>query len=338
MTTTKQPLSLLAEKAAALGCSFVKGTRRGAGYVLTDHQGDKPLGDDYTASLADVACYIENLADDTGVDDDDVEAGRESIKQATATQMEIKPTLDEFGKLVLPKPQTLEEKKRFAALHWTVGTKNAYDMRGLPGGMSLNEADRLMANARKAQLEQDIADGHKPDPAFEEKARQSRVFKEANDRLTRTNIQSRHDYSAEDYENDFYRRPVFEDDDDGDALPPAEGPSGASTASAGFAIQSKRQAGQRDHGVVKAADAFANLRRGANDRFMSQAGERAKAAIDGRRYVEAGSILFEAKRIAGHGRYQPWLLANGIHARTARRCLAAFKTDTDGGKTDTAAA
>ena len=60
-------------KAAALGYSFERGLRKGAGYVLTDSHGDKPLGDGYTASLADIARYLNNLLHD--LDEPEIESG-----------------------------------------------------------------------------------------------------------------------------------------------------------------------------------------------------------------------------------------------------------------------
>ena len=62
-------INRLREKASALGFSFHRGTRRGDGYVLVnDTNGDKPLGDSYTASLADIDRHLSNVADDVGID------------------------------------------------------------------------------------------------------------------------------------------------------------------------------------------------------------------------------------------------------------------------------
>jgi hypothetical protein len=61
----------LRDKATTLGFTFDKHPiKRGSGYVLIDPDGNKPLRDDYTASLSDIARHLETFADD-----DDIEGG-----------------------------------------------------------------------------------------------------------------------------------------------------------------------------------------------------------------------------------------------------------------------
>jgi hypothetical protein len=45
-----------------------RGLKKGAGYVLVDVNGDKPLGTDYTASLDDIDRFLNDFADDAGID------------------------------------------------------------------------------------------------------------------------------------------------------------------------------------------------------------------------------------------------------------------------------
>lgn len=67
----------LEEKAAELGFCLEKGEMKFAGYVLVNqNDGTKPLGDRYTASLKQVAEYLERYVEDASiaeeaVDDDD---------------------------------------------------------------------------------------------------------------------------------------------------------------------------------------------------------------------------------------------------------------------------
>jgi hypothetical protein len=196
----------LREKAAALGCSFQRGPQKYSGYVLIDSNGHRPLGDGYTASLADIKQYLDDLSED------DIEAGRETttkplsnmeISKALAQHPEeaqIKRTLEQ--PIDTPPKLTKEErsmqKQRETALYWTPGQRDAYWRVGLPGGMLPEDAARLSANASQAKLEQDKIDStaarQQPpqywrvtdqtkispdDPLFVEKSRRKRLFQEA---------------------------------------------------------------------------------------------------------------------------------------------------------------
>jgi hypothetical protein len=62
----------LERKGAALGFTLHRGTQRGAGYVVVDDKnGDRPLGNDFTASLAEVEDFLDNKATE-GIDVDDI--------------------------------------------------------------------------------------------------------------------------------------------------------------------------------------------------------------------------------------------------------------------------
>jgi hypothetical protein len=102
-------INRLREKASALGFSFQRGTRKGAGYVLVnDANGDKPLGDTYTASLADIERYLNNFADDAGIDDVEIESV--VPRKPQPSQSEIRkslqghPNAHKIKKLLEPPP------------------------------------------------------------------------------------------------------------------------------------------------------------------------------------------------------------------------------------------
>jgi hypothetical protein len=252
--TREMDVKRLREKATTLGFSFERGTRRGAGYVLVnDANGDRPLGADYTASLADVEKYLDNHADDLDVE---MEFGDDTVDPKPPTTKEIKQALkghskaDEIERVIDPpsptKDQRIAEWRREIALLGTVGQRKAYErtLLGLPGGMSEEDAAQYRANSRMAKLEQEAIDAaealkQKPqffrvnddtkispdDPLFAEKLRWNNVYKNANKLLTRTSISSRRDLDLDAYEEDFYHdhRPP---PDDSDSLPPEPGQSG----------------------------------------------------------------------------------------------------------------
>jgi hypothetical protein len=350
----------LHEKAAALGCSIEPGAKRGAGYVLTDSNGQKPLGADYTAGLKDIEQYLDDLSDDdveTGKDTTAKPPGRKEMTKALAQHPErakIKQIIDR------PKPteaELLAKRRREGtrdsggSLFWTLGQHDAYWMRGYPGGMAPDDAARMEANARQARSEQEKIDAaaapaRRPqlfritdqtkisvdDPLFAEKSRKRRVFQQADRLFYRTNVRS----LADGTEGTPAQIRAAITEAFGDALPPDEGPSGASIAATGFIVQSKRQAAQRDHGGAD-ADAVAAIRQGADDRRLAEAGPKIDAALAANDLGAAGAVLMQVKRIVGHGNFTPWLKNNGIEKRTAERWMKAakLKSDTAGIKSDT---
>jgi hypothetical protein len=396
----------LRAKAEAIGFSFQKGSRRGAGYVLTDANGDKPLGADYSASLADIAQHLENALRDHG--EDDVEVGSDDpTKPPSASQIkkalvghpqraEIAKTLDApfvenmltnkgasadgdmaVGALNKPKKtkaEKLAEDRLYGtpnaggSLIWTRGQNLAFDWSvyvsadgiayhdNIPGGMSPDDRRRMSENSRRANAEQDhidsaaarkqepqwfrVADETKisiDDPLHPEKARKRRAFREADQKLYRTNISSKADIYYDD--NNFFRTEI-ENDEEEYALPPADGPSGGAKASTGFAVETKRDAvaavGVEHQRDAKAEGGLVSLKRAADARFLSEAAAKCNAANASKDRAAAGSVLQRVKDIVGHGKFTLWLVQAGIHKRTAERCLRAAKSDTDPTKSDTA--
>jgi hypothetical protein len=113
-------LNLVRAKASALGFSFERGLKKGAGYVLVDANGDKPLGTDYTASLDDIDRFLNVFADDAGIDD--VETSSDAPSRPPPTTAEIEkslvsnPNAGEIKKILKPQPARREEQRRRIAL------------------------------------------------------------------------------------------------------------------------------------------------------------------------------------------------------------------------------
>jgi hypothetical protein len=102
----------LQEKAAELGCSFEKGATRFAGYVLTDSDGNKPLGDTYTASLKDIERWLDNRLADAGedVEEDDDDKGKLPVQPPNGPPM--KPPTTKKTNQVLKEHSNKDEIKR----------------------------------------------------------------------------------------------------------------------------------------------------------------------------------------------------------------------------------
>jgi hypothetical protein len=74
----------LEEEAATLGWSFQQGTKKGAGYNLITDEGEMPLGDDYTGSLAAIKQLVQKeqqRRDKALLDDPDEEVEEEEINE-----------------------------------------------------------------------------------------------------------------------------------------------------------------------------------------------------------------------------------------------------------------
>jgi hypothetical protein len=122
-------LNLLRAKASSLGFSMERGLKKGAGYVLVDANGDKPLGTDYTASLDDIERFLNDFADDAGIDD--VETSSDEPSKPPPTAAEIRKSLADhpdagvIKKVLRPPPSTGEEQRQRLALDhlfWTGAT------------------------------------------------------------------------------------------------------------------------------------------------------------------------------------------------------------------------
>jgi hypothetical protein len=141
----------LRDKATTLGFTFDKHPiKRGSGYVLIDPDGNKPLGDDYTASLSDIARHLETFAHD-----DDIEGGisepnkppsSAAIKKAiaghndaSAVKEALKPLPPITGLEIEGKASSIEERRRRMALDGLLAVTNGPQRMAFD---KLSEADK----------------------------------------------------------------------------------------------------------------------------------------------------------------------------------------------------
>ena len=156
-------LNLLRAKASALGFSFERGMKKGAGYVLVDANGDKPLGTDYTPSLDDIERFLNDFADDAGIDDVETSGNEPSKPPPTAAEIRKSlaghPDAGEIKKVLQPPPERREEQRQRLALDhlvWTGAT-----------GRSLIAFERLSEAEKEeyfAKLQAAIEDDKKERP------------------------------------------------------------------------------------------------------------------------------------------------------------------------------
>jgi hypothetical protein len=188
-------LNRVRAKASALGFSFERGLKKCAGYVLVDVNGDKPLGTDYTASLDDIDRFLNDFADDAGIDVVETSSGEPS--KPPPTKVEIRKSLADhpdaggIKKVLEPPPSTREEQRQRLALDHLVGT--GATARSAMAFEQLSEAEKEEFYAKlRAAIEDEekrkaaklpapvtpIRDiGINPDHPFaKERARQGRAF------------------------------------------------------------------------------------------------------------------------------------------------------------------
>ena len=293
-------INQLRQKSKALGFSFECGLNKGAGYVLVDGNDDRPLGHDYTASLADIESYLDNFAGDLGVE---VEISDDKECKPPPTPAELRKSLLEYAnadqiKSVLSPPSSTQQEQRdrialdrLMAVGTTTHSAKAFEQ--LPEA----EKQKHHANLRAALAKEEKAKAAKlpkstlplrliglnPDhPVALEKARQGREFQKANQQL-RTNIASLKDSpEAVQEERDRLKN----------SLPPAPGAYDPAPKPPSEMVVTVIE---RRHRVSKAdrqrAPRLARLR----------ADILAAIARDDR--AAAGSLLKEAKRVLGHGSF-----------------------------------
>ena len=332
-------LNLLRAKASALGFSFERGIKRGAGYVLVDANGDKPLGTDYTASLDDIDRFLNDFADDAGIDD--VETSSDEPSKPPPTTAEIRkslaghPDAGEIKKVLQPPPATREEQRRRIALDRlfltgaTARSSMAFDR--------LPEAEKQEFYARfRAAIEDEekgkaaklptpvtpIRDiGINPDHPFaKERARQGRAFHNANQQL-RTNLASLKDYDSADYrwvalENGLLTPEEIwelEREKAKDYVPPEAGaPYATPRPATEVTVVSKK-------GRVSKAD------RPIRRRLLQLRGA-IRDALARKDRAGAGTSLREAKDLLGHGPFIDWVEREiGISVRSAQRYMEVAK-------------
>jgi hypothetical protein len=328
-------LNLLRAKASVLGFSMERGLKKGAGYVLVDANGDKPLGTDYTASLDDIERFLNDFADDAGIDD--VETGSDEPSKPPPTTAEMRKSLaghpdpGEIKKVLEPPSETREEQRRRIALDrliWTIATA-----RSSMAFERLSEAEKEEFYAKlQAAIEDEkkrkaaklptpvmpIRDtGINPDhPLAQERARRGRAFHKANQQL-RTNLTSLKDYDADEYRRDAFENGLLtpeeiweaEREKAKDFVPPEAGaPYAAPKPAKGITVVSKKRR-------ISKAD------RPIRQRLLQLRGA-IRDAIARKDKAGAGTLLREAKDLLGHGRFSGWVEREiGISVRSAERYM-----------------
>jgi hypothetical protein len=328
-------LNLLRAKASALGFSMERGLKKGAGYVLVDVNGDKPLGTDYTASLDDIDRFLNDFADDAGIDV--AETSRAEPIKPPPTKAEIRkslanhPDAGEIKKVLEPPLSTGEEQRQRLALDHLVLT--AATARSAMAFEQLSEAEK---EEFYAKLRAAIADEEKrktaklptsvtpireiginPDhPLAQERARQGRAFHAADQQL-RTNLASLKDYDSADYRYDALLNGKltpeeiweFEREKAKDFVPPEAGaPYAAPKPAKGVTVVSKKRR-------VSKADRPIKWR-------LLQLRGAIRDAVARKDRAGAGTLLREAKDLLGHGAFIDWVEREiGISVRSAQRSM-----------------
>jgi hypothetical protein len=304
-----------------------------------DANGDKPLGTDYTASLADIERFLNDFADDAGIDD--VETGSDEPSRPPPSTAEIRkslaghPDAGEIKKVLQPPPATREEQRRRIALDrlvWTIAkprSSMAFER------LSETEKEEFYAKVRAAIEDEEkrkaaklprpvtpIRDiGINPDHPFErERARQGRAFHKANQQL-RTNLASLKDYDTADYRRDALENgkltpeEIWESEREKakDFVPPEAGaPYATPKPATGVTVVSKKRR------VLKAD-------RPIRQRLLQLRGA-IRDAVARKDRAGAGTLLREAKDLLGHGPFIDWVEREiGISVRSAQRHMEVAK-------------
>ena len=322
----------LEEKAAALGYSFEQGAKKGAGYNLIADDGDMPLGHDHTASLSDIAKFLDGLDvdpdEEVEVEVVDEEGGTSNPKPKSAkvqgpTPQQIAASLrghENADQIKDAMKATTEYSKQddhnVKALDHLMSivsnSRSADALRKRPKAEQDKVRRNLNAALDAAQAASDAKIPKKPLPIREygldwdhslsqERARQSRVFNKANERL-KTNQHTRFDRPDNGldvwYRDDvnvaapdpakLHKKRIDEADKSFIAPDQSTPDFAAPKAAAGF-IASKVQ-----RRIPKAE--MQQLRIASAIRAAIAKGDRA----------EAGRLLREAKAAIGHGDFLVW--------------------------------
>jgi hypothetical protein len=317
-------INQLRQRASALGFSFERGLKKGAGYVLVDANGDRPLGTDYSASLLGIEKYLDDYADDVDVE---VETGEES--KPPPTPAEIRKSLgghanvSEIKEVLTPPPSTRQEQRDRIALDGLLSMGNnarsamAFDQ--LPEA----EKEKYRANLRAALAKEEKAKAAKlPKPTMPlretglnsdhplpaEKARHGRVFQEANRRL-KTNLGSLRDYNSDYYrEEAFYNglpSPEWEREFERERLKNAPRPEPGAYDPApkpvtGFAVTAKR--GRPSNADIQKRQAEWRL-----DKIAEALRSRLRDKRTPKRDAEVGALLVDAKALLSRGDWDAWI-------------------------------
>ena len=328
-------------KASALGYSFQRGLRKGAGYVLTDSHGDKPLGDGYTASLADIARYLDDLLSD--LDEPEVETGVEEAP-APLSDAQIRRSLrghdnaDEIDEVLNPAPiskskeEKREQKRRDSVI---LGPREGWRAFAL---MSEQEKRAFSAKAEAARVEEERLEkarlpkeqipirttGLNADhPLKAEAIRKQNEFRKADERL-KTNIASIRDRNEDDDER---CRDTFGDPDK----------EHMETIREAEAVRARILSLQEDDAqyqpapkstpignvaVVSTVRRLSRSERASRRRLLELRSEIVQALARSDQ-TKVGAMLREAKDLLDHGDFVRWIENElNISPRTAQRHMA----------------
>jgi hypothetical protein len=228
-------MSKLDDTARELGFKIKKGPTKFAGYVLIDNADEEsyPLGDDFSASLADVESYLESYADDIAAgrvkpsDDDDAEPEVETFvsKVKPLSPAKLHSSLrnheaaDQIKEAIRERPphqtkQQVHDREALDYLLWVVNDPRA-------SGAFYKQSKALQeAHWKKLRLALEADEKAKAaklpkstitiqDLDREERARQTRKFHKINEKF-RTNLDSIRDPMTEDdrdFALDLFRNP-----------------------------------------------------------------------------------------------------------------------------------
>jgi hypothetical protein len=325
-------ITALQEQATLLGFSFAKGPGKFSGYVLiNDATGEQPLGADYSASLADIDKYLSSHRTDSDIDE--LESG---IASKPIPARQIKKAND-----ILLHKQTKGGVHNRLLLDYYARTK-AW------GEMSPEEFRLHLAKQKAAQAGEDKAKAARlPKPTIplrttainsdhpfaQERGRQSRVFRDADERWVealRTNVGSLLHGSEQD--DEFYRDRFMDPEKERQRLfaehlrngertkPDPDGPDYLQVrpVSGGFAVSTTGSHVPKEISRESRDAAVAKLK---EQRLVVLASE-IRQAIERKQKLQAGTGLAKARKLLEHGSLISWIEDEiGISARTAQRYL-----------------
>jgi hypothetical protein len=327
-------LTQLKEKAAELLCFFERGQRRGAGYVLVDPDGNKPLGDDYTASLRDIERWLSDRASSADaldgapddIDDGEIVADKPEHKLAHVappTPQQIHDALqghenaDAIRAVLKPAPlPTWTESK------WDRDRRNSAIMGPREGWrsdllMSEEEKAAKTARAQAAMAEVDPIEAAKAasypkfsrrdygdkvsvdDLAFEEKRRQNNVRRRAERQFSQTNRS--HDVEFQEIDGEICVEPWrWRDNDDEDFIPPPESHDPAPKAAAHVNVTLKPSRLSRKELLRRREEA---KRSSAVDQIAGEIRTLMSKPPTQKRDAALGALLAKAKGQVGRGAF-----------------------------------
>ncbi len=341
-------LNDLKVQAAELGFELVEGTKRGAGYVLTTCEDrTTPLGNDFTASLKEVARFLRSVIDSLKVrarelgfevvqDDPESGTGYNLIgieDQTTPLGLDFSSSLCDVREFLDDREAHLgiDERDQGAANVRLAKQTPARTANALVHGHPQAAAIRRLFHEHRnlKQFRDESINDHQF--AHDEIARQKRVRYEAEQKL-KTNIASRYDPNfdlAELLQNLFMdpTKGCLADieaavDHDRSTLPPdPDVPDYIAVQSVKpvTTVKIKRRL-SRDEATKRRAELDRR-------KTIADLGKQLREArARGERGAVLGAILLDAERLIQHGGFLPFLDEIGVKHRTAQYWMAAAKS------------